>query len=160
MDLAGSSAPRRTVGLVLAVEGALFVAAGGLVHLREWVDTYRDVPSAAPGALVVTLGFPVNAAASLLLAAALVVAAVKVRRLLPAAIAANLALQLGSLAALVLSRQASIFGWSEPRWTAGAKQTLVVELAALAHLAALGGLAVLQRRRPAEGGRTPVVQPA
>ena len=47
--------------MLLIVVAAVFVAAEG-IHLREWLDTYRHVPASVPGAAVVRVGFPVNAA--------------------------------------------------------------------------------------------------
>ena len=60
---------RITNALILA--SAALIAAGGFIHLREWLETYRDVPSEAPGAFVVRVGFPVNAGLSFVLALAL-----------------------------------------------------------------------------------------
>jgi len=124
---------RTTTPLLLA--SAMFVAAGGFVHLREWLDSYRDVPAAAPGSAVVRLGFPVNAGLSLLVAAALVLTAFRLRRLAPYVVAGAVAFQAGALATLVVSRTGSLWGWAEPVWTLGADQTRAVEIGALVMLA-------------------------
>jgi hypothetical protein len=63
------------VAAPLLLSAALFTAAGGYVHLREWVHTYRAIPASAPGSALVRIGFPVNAAASAVLALALVACA-------------------------------------------------------------------------------------
>src|SRR4051812_41373092 len=48
----------RRVTTPLILIAALFVLAGGYVHLREWQDTYRSLPSIVPGRDVVRIGFP------------------------------------------------------------------------------------------------------
>lgn len=116
---------------------AFFVAAGGYVHLREWVTTYRDVPSGIPGAAVVRIGFPVNAAISFLVAAALAVLVVRRSRLSPYVVGAALVLQVGSLAAVIVTRTGSLFGWTEASWTLAANQSRAVEIGALLALAAI-----------------------
>jgi hypothetical protein len=125
---------------------ALFVLAGGYIHLREWLDTYRHVPGDVDGSFVVRLGFPLNAAASVVLALVLVAAMVRWHRLLPLAIAAAAAFEAASLATLILSRTGSVLGWAEPVWTDGAEQTRAVEIGALLVLAALAALHTTVRR--------------
>jgi len=142
---------RFTTPLVLV--SAAFVAAGGYIHLREWLDTYRDVPSEAPGAFVVRVGFPLNAASSLLLAAALVATLFAARRLQPVVIASAFLFQAASLAVLIRTRTGTVLGWTEPSWTAGASQTRAVEIAALV---CLGAAALLSR---ADGRSSPVPSP-
>lgn len=51
----------------LLLLSGVFVAAGGFVHLREWLVTYRHVPTSLPGAEVVRIGFVINAAVSAVL---------------------------------------------------------------------------------------------
>ena len=63
--------------LLLAL--AALVAAGGYVHLREWLGSYRSLPSAVPGAAVVKVGFPITAAISVVLAVVLVATALGTR---------------------------------------------------------------------------------
>ncbi|MEO6121104.1 MAG: hypothetical protein ABIP72_02950 [Acidimicrobiales bacterium] len=125
---------------------AMFVAAGGFVHAREWLDTYRDTPADVPGAAFVRVGFPINAGLSVLLAAALVVTAFRFRRWAPAVVVGAIVFQAGALAGLILSRTASVFGWAEPIWTLGADQTRAVEIGALVTLAALVMVAATERR--------------
>jgi hypothetical protein len=133
---------------VLLLVAAGFVGAGGFIHLREWLDTYRNVPASVPGADVVRVGFPVNATFSALIAVALIVTAfVASRRLIALVAAIALVFQAGSLAALILSRTGSILGWSEPVWSPAANQTRVVEIAALVALTAAIALVAVQNRR-------------
>lgn len=126
---------------------ALFVAAGGYVHLREWLDLYRHVPADSPGAAVVTVGFPVNAGVSLLFAGALALCAWRPQRLAPLVVGGAALFQLASLALLIATRTGSVLGWTEPSWTPGADQTRAVEIGALISLAAVAAVAVVHRRR-------------
>jgi hypothetical protein len=121
---------------------ALFVAAGGYVHLREWLDHYRYVPSAVPGAFVVKVGFPLDSAASLVLAIALTVIAFHTvgRIVAMIALASTAMFEAASLAALILTRTGSVFGWSEQVWTTGASQSRAVEIGALLAVAAIAAL--------------------
>ncbi len=124
----------------LLVVAASFVAAGGYVHLREWLDTYRHVPAGAAGSVVVRVGFPLNAALSLVLAAALVYNACRRSRFTPHVIVAAVAFQAASLGVLIATRTGTFLGWSEPSWTLGADQTRAVQIGALVSLAAAAGL--------------------
>lgn len=126
---------RRTGPLPLALAASAFVLAGGWIHLQEWLDVYRNVPASAPGSAMVRIGFPLNAAVSVVLAALLIVGATVRPRAWVAAVAANVAFQIGSLAALVLSRVGSLLGWQEPVWTEAAEKTRAVEVGALVCLA-------------------------
>jgi hypothetical protein len=135
----------RKLTLPLVAASALFVAAGGYIHLTEWLDTYRDVPSNVPGSEVVTIGFPVNVAVSVLAVVALVVAAWKLSQYLWLVVAGTFLFQAGSLATLILSRTGSVFGWTEPTWNDAANQTRAVEIGAMLCLAALGGILAMQR---------------
>lgn len=110
---------------------ALYTLMGGYVHLTEWLDGYRAIPSSVPGAFVVKLGFPLQAATSVVLALVLVLAATKLPKLIVPALAGNLAFQLSSLGILIATRVGSVFGWAEPRWTAGADQARAAELGAI-----------------------------
>lgn len=114
-----------------ALPSAALTLAGGLVHLQLWNDGYRFID---------TIGvlFLVNAALSVVVAAALVA-----RPSAPVAAGAA-AFNVGSLAALVLSRTVGVFGFTEPVWTNEAWQVLGAELGALAALAVL-----VVPRRPA-----------
>ena len=136
---------RRTTPLILAA--AVFVTAGGFVHLREWLDNYRDVPAAVAGSEVVRIGFLVNAGISFLLAAALLGTVFILRRTSPYLVAAALLFEAGSLAALIVSRVGSLLGWMEPVWTRGADQTRAVEIGALLVLAGIVAISGIERRR-------------
>ncbi len=140
----------------LVIASAVFVAAGGYIHLTEWLDVYRDLPSQTPGVEVVQIGFPVNAATSLLAVVALVVAVWKLPRLLWLVVAGTFVFQAGSLAVLILSRTGTVFGWTEPVWNDAANQSRAVEIGAMISLAALGALLGLQRNDASHGVGEPV----
>ena len=143
--------PHRTVvGTALWVLSGVAVLAGGLLHLKIWNDQYKDLPSAVPGRNVVKLGFPVNAAASLIVALALVAVALGAvavirRYVVPVA----LALEVASLAALIQSRRGTFFDWSEKGWSSNAKQVLIVEIVATVLLVAAAFLPAFLKRRQA-----------
>lgn len=141
----GDTSPHRYAAPLL-LAAALFVAAGGFVHLREWLDTYRQVPASAAGAAVVRIGFPVNAAASLVTAVALAFIAARRSRFAPLVVGAAVLLQAGSLAVLILTRTGTLLGWTEPIWTLGADQSRAVEIGALISLTGVIAIAALQRR--------------
>lgn len=130
----------------LLVLGAVFVAAGGVVHLREWLDIYRDVPATLPGAAVVRVGFPTNALASLVFAGLLLAVAFASRRIARGVALACLAFQAASLAALIASRTGTVFGWMETGWSRGANQTRAVEIGAMVSLVAAIALMGVGRR--------------
>ncbi len=132
----------------LLLAAALFVAAGGFVHLREWLDTYRHVPASAPGGAIVRVGFPVNAAVSVVVAVALVFCAVHRTRFAVRIVAAAILFQAGSLAVLIRTRTGSFLGWSEPVWTLGAEQSRAMEVGALFSLLAALVIGVLHGARP------------
>lgn len=125
----------RLTGTMLFASAA-YVAAGGYIHVSQWLDEYRFVPTSAPGAALVRLGFPVNGALSLVLAVVLVAAAVRLPRLVVPAVVATMAFQAASLAFVVASRIGTVLGWSEPVWTTAAEQTRAVEIGALLTLSA------------------------
>ncbi len=138
----------RRVTTPLILIAALFVLAGGYVHLREWQDTYRALPAIVPGRDVVRIGFPINAAVSLVLALALLVTTVRFRRLAPLVLAGAMVFEAASLAAVVISRNASLFGWMESTWTLGANQSVALEIGALVNLALVIAIATVHRRAP------------
>ena len=125
--------PTRAVRPLLFAS-ALYVVAGGVVHLMQWTDGYRRIPSEVAGSWLVRDGFPLNALVSFLGAAALVWMLVRPTARLVPIVAANLTLQIGSLTLLIATRMTSVFGWSEPVWTSGANQARGVEIGALAML--------------------------
>jgi len=136
----------------MLLAAAAFTVAGGYVHLREWLDTYRDVPSSAPGSWLVRIGFPVDAGLSVVAAVVLVLAATRLPKLTVPATVATLLFQAGSLAFLIGSRTGTVLGWTEPTWTPGAEQSRALELAAMAALV----VAVALRRlapNPSRAGR-------
>lgn len=134
----------------LLILSALFVAAGGVVHLREWLDTYRHIPETLPGADVVRVGFVVNAGTSALLALALIAAVVARRRIATLVLAAAALFEMGSLAILIQTRRGTVFGWMEAGWSRGATQTRAVEIGALVALTAAAAIIVMGRRDIAE----------
>ncbi len=136
--------------LPLMLSSAVFVAAGGYVHFREWLEIYRHLPQNTPGVEVVQVGFPLNAAASALLVGALLLCALRRSKFSPWVVAAAIVFQVGSLLTLIATRTGSVFGWSEHIWTLGADQTRAVELGALAAL--FGVILVGALTRPLEVG--------
>jgi hypothetical protein len=91
-----------------------------------------------PGAAVVRVGFPVNAAVSVMLAVALLATGWRWKPFLTIVAASAFAFEaasLASLASLILSRTGSVLGWKEPVWTDGANQARLVEVIALVALA-------------------------
>ncbi|HUR76849.1 MAG TPA: hypothetical protein VMZ22_02800 [Acidimicrobiales bacterium] len=121
----------------LSIMSAIPLLAGGALHFRDWSRTYRAVPWEVPGAWVVRVGFPVNGLISVVLAVVLVAAAAKCWPSLRYAVAAAVGFQASSIAALVLSRQGSFFGWTEPIWSPEARQILAVEILTIVGLVAL-----------------------
>ncbi|MGQ0743847.1 MAG: hypothetical protein ACT4OS_05850 [Acidimicrobiales bacterium] len=109
---------------------AALVLAGGAIHLSLWSQTYRAIPVVGPS-------FLVNAAASVLVAVAVVVS---VNRWV---VAAGLGLAVSSLVALTLSRTVGFFGFLEG-WTPEAAQTVAAEVGAI--VAILAARAVTTRR--------------
>lgn len=134
---------------------ALFTLAGGYVHLREWLDGYRDVPASVPGSFLVRVGFPVNAAVSVAIAAALVYCAVRRTGLAAFVVVGAALFQAGSLAVVILTRIGTVFGWTEPIWSRGADQSRAVEIGALLALGAVATITGIERRagRAAHGLR-------
>lgn len=136
---------RLTTPITLAA--AAFVAAGGAIHLREWLKTYRHVPGSVPGSFVVKVGFPINAAVSFVLAALLVVLAVRAVRLAPLVVLGAAVFEAASLSSLILSRVGNVLGWKETAWTRGAEQTRAVEIGALLALGLAAALYEVARRQ-------------
>ena len=134
-----------TVGAAL-VAAAVAVLAGGAVHFHEWLTSYRRVPAIIPGSALVRIGFPLNAAASLIAAAAIAVCAFRKSKFTPWVIGGAVLFQVASLASLILSRTGNVFGWSEMGWTPGANTTRLVEIAALTALAVAAVALTLARQ--------------
>jgi len=136
-----------TIAQLLA---AVAVAAGGVLHLQDWNDEKKDLPSQIPGVWVVQEGFLLNVAASLLLAVLLVATAFgALRAVHRLVIAAALGLELASIAALVLSRGSGIFGWQEKGagYKDRAGQVLTVEIVAVVLLVVAFALTYARTRR-------------
>lgn len=127
-----------TIAYLLTAFG---VAAGGLLHLKIWNNQKKDLPSQIPHVWVVQEGFLFNFAVSMVVAAAVVAVALGAvavirRYVIPAAIA----VQIGALAALILSRRSDFLGYQDKVWDTDAKQILWLEIATL--VVALIALAV------------------
>ena len=138
----------RPVSRLVLVLVALYTVAGGYVHLQQWLDGYRHIPGSVAGSWVVRIGFPVNAAAAVLIGALLVVVAVR-QVGTKLALAAAIGLNVSTLAILVATRVGSVFGWMEPVWTPGANQARAVAIGAVV-LAVIG---VAQTIRPIRATR-------
>jgi hypothetical protein len=133
----------------LLVAAAAYTAGGAYVHLREWLALYRDLPASIPGSAVVRVGFPLHAAMAAGLAVLLLFCALRAGHLVRWAVGGTLAFQVGAVAALVVSRTGSLFGWSEATWTGGATEALLAALGAIASLGAALVVGAAERRRPA-----------
>ena len=103
-----------SVGWLLGVG---LTAAMGLIHLRLWLDGYRDIP-------VIGTLFIANALCSGVLAATLLTVPVRLRR--PVAIITSL-FTAGTLAGLVLSLTVGLFGMHEVVQAPLVLTTLIVE---------------------------------
>jgi hypothetical protein len=99
--------------------GVGLTAAMGLIHLRLWLDGYRQLP-------VIGTLFISNAVCSGVLAATLLMAPARRRR--PVAVIASL-FTAGTLAALVLSLTVGLFGTHEVVQAPLVPTTLIVESA-------------------------------
>jgi len=127
-----STDSRLTPATIAYLLTALGVAAGGLLHLEIWNDTKKDLPDVIPSVWVVQEGFLFNFAVSIVVAAAVVAVAFGAlplirRYVIPAAIA----VQIGSLAALIMSRRSEFLGYQDDVWDSDAKRTLWLEIATL-----------------------------
>ncbi len=135
------------VRTALLLAAAALTAWGGYVHLREWLDFYRKLPADIPGSAVVRVGFPVNAAISAVLAVLLVVCALRGGRLERYVVGGAFLFQVLSLAALVVTRNGSLFGWSEATWSGAANQARLAEMATMVSLSAAVAIAAVAGRR-------------
>lgn len=117
------------------IAAAVFVSAGGLVHLQLWRSGYRGIPYVGP--LFVA---DVAASAVLALLVALLVVVGRRRgaaRLVRAVAVAGIAFSLSSLAALVMSRTVGVLGFTEPEWTNQAIRATTAEIGAVVAFAVL-----------------------
>ncbi|HEV3401508.1 MAG TPA: hypothetical protein VG078_06760 [Acidimicrobiales bacterium] len=131
----------------LLVAAAVCTAGGAYVHLREWLALYRHLPATIPGSAVVRVGFPLHAVMAGGLAVLLLFCALRGGRLVRYVVGGTLAFQFGAVAALVVSRTGSLFGWSEATWTGGATEALLTALGAIASLGAALVVGAVERRR-------------
>jgi hypothetical protein len=129
-------ATQRTLTLSVRVVGAAMLAATGWIHLDLWLDGYRGIDWIGPLFLanVVLAGL-----------AALAVLGTPARWLPWVALLAGL-LEIGTLAALVLSLTVGLFGFSESLSASFVAATIVVESIGFLVLAGYAGY-VLSRQR-------------
>ncbi len=132
----------------LLLVAAAYTAGGGYIHLREWFALYRDLPASLPGSGVVRVGFPLHAVMAGGLAVLLVYCAVRGGSLVRYVVGGTIVFQIGAVAALVVSRTGSLFGWTEATWTGGPSEALLAAIGAIASLAAAFVVSVVERRRP------------
>ena len=123
--------------LPLTIMSAVPLITGGALHLRDWSRTYRAVPWEVPGAWVVRVGFPLTGLISVVLAVLLVACAAKRWGSLAYVVGAAIAFQASSIGALVLSREGTFLGWTEPVWSADARQILALEILTIVGLTAV-----------------------
>jgi hypothetical protein len=109
--------------LVRVVAAALFLT-GGAVHLDLWRGGYEGIRYIGPM-------FLANVVLSALVAAALLF------RTDGVVLLGGLALAIGSLVALVLSRTVGLLGFMEPSFTTDALRTVAAEVGAIVAVAAV-----------------------
>ena len=129
--------------MTLRVLAAVGVLISGLVHLKLWLDGFRDIPLIGPA-------FMLNAAAGLVIAALLVVWRHWAAPLLAVGFGAS------TLGAFLVSATVGLFGVHEV-WTGAAVLT-----AAVAEVVAViaGGLVLLRERPRRSDGQQPDVRTA
>lgn len=132
-------ASRTRAVLLLAGQllGIGLVVVMGLIHLRLWLDGYRQIPIIGP--LFIT-----NAVCSGVLAAILLTVPVRLRRL-AAAIAALFTV--GTLAGLIISLTIGLFGMRETVQAPLVPTTLAVESAGVLVLLLMAALPDRRQRR-------------
>ena len=113
----GRARPGRTP-VVSRMVAALLLAIGGGVHLDLWRDGYRGIRYIGPL-------FLANVIVSGIVAARLVLGGGR-----PTALA-GLAIAVGSLAGLALSRTVGLFGFVESGWTPAAARAVAAEIGAV-----------------------------
>ena len=136
---AAATAPR-AVTLAVRVLGAALLLAMAAIHLRLWLDGYRDIAWIGPL-------FLANAVLGVLAAAAVLLT--PTRRLGWIGLMAAL-LSLGTLAGLVLSLTVGLFGFYESMSAPLVVPTIAVESAAFVVLGGYGVLTVLGARHGPE----------
>ena len=137
LDPAAAPAAPRTLTLSVRVVGAALLVAAGWIHLRLWLDGYRDIAWIGPL-------FLTNAVLAGLGALAVLLAPV---RLLPWAALLGGLLQIGTLVGLVLSLTVGVFGFHES-WSASlVVPSIVVEAAGFLVLTGYAAWAGTRQRR-------------
>lgn len=123
--------------LVLRLAGAGLTATMAAIHLRLWAEGYRDLDTIGPL-------FLLNGVVGILLALALLIT--PLRRLGPVA-AVTALFTAGTLGALFLSLNATLFGFGESIDAELVRPTLYVETAGVVVLATLAVTAFSHRDR-------------
>lgn len=124
--------------VAVRIVAALLLLAGGAVHLDLWQGGYQAIPYVGPL-------FLLNVVLSVAVALVVLVRMNKVT------VAAGVALAVGSLTALVLSRTVGLLGFMESRWTPDALRTVAAEFGVIVALA-LAVFVERNRRLPALAG--------
>jgi len=119
---------------------ALLVAISGGVHLRLYLDGYRDIHVESVLGIDLSRSFLLSVLAALVVAELLAVSALRARLATPAYLAAVL-YAAGSLAAFALSRTTGLLGFEEHGWD---WQSVVAVGSALLTLA-IAGIALVAR---------------
>ena len=137
VDRDDAATTQRTLTLSVRVVGAAMLVATGWIHLDLWLDGYRAIPWIGPLFLanVVLAGL-----------AAIAVLATPTRWLPWVALPAGL-LELGTLAALVLSLTVGLFGFVESLRATLVLPTILVESVGFLVLAGYAGVVLSRQRR-------------
>jgi hypothetical protein len=137
--------------LTLRRLGAIAILAVGAVHLQQYLDGYRSVPT------IGTL-FLLNAISSGVVAIGLLAPLERILHHRRAELAsallagAGLAIAAGSLVALFISENAALFGFSEIGYSTAIVLAIIAEAVAVVLLAPV---AAVSFRRATSGDRTP-----
>lgn len=126
---------------------ALLVAISGGVHLRLYLDGYRDIHVESVLGIDLSRSFLLSVLAALVVAELLAVSALRARWATPAYLAAVL-YAAGSVAAFALSRTTGLLGFEEHRWDWQSVVAVGSELSTLA-IAGIALVARLTNRSPA-----------
>ena len=137
VDRDDAATTQRTLTLSVRVVGAAMLVATGWIHLDLWLDGYRAIPWIGPLFLanVVLAGL-----------AAIAVLATPTRWLPWVALSAGL-LELGTLAALVLSLTVGLFGFIESLRATLVVPTILVESVGFLVLAGYAVVVLSRQRR-------------
>ena len=123
------------VGVMVA---ALGVAVSGGVHLRLYLDGYRDIDIERLGGINIGRSFALSVVAAVLVAEVLVVAAIR-PRLRGVASCMAVLYAAGALGAYAMTRTGGLLGFEESEWT---PEALVAKLAEAAVVVLGGWMAV------------------